>query len=206
MSVNIVQNGELLPIAGKTVPAPTPDYVDEQFNPSTTYSKGMTCISGNVRYEYINNTPSSGHTPPDVTYWKVKSVATQMQQGFNLSVFADNANFTAPTPGANRCTIVSGGYKQVGKIVYIYVKIKPGSDTSFWTNGGGGGIFTGMPKAAFNNQVTIFPFYYVPYFGTLNFYIVNDANNQGQVSMSCNQSSSMTLTGEIILQGIYLAD
>lgn len=60
------------------VTAPTPDYVDEQFNSSKTYSKGMTCIEGNVRYRYKNSTATSGHRPPDTTYWEVFSVASEI--------------------------------------------------------------------------------------------------------------------------------
>ena len=60
------------------VTLPTPDYVDEQYNPSTTYSKGMTCIEGNVRYRYKNSTATSGHRPPDTTYWEVLSVASEI--------------------------------------------------------------------------------------------------------------------------------
>jgi len=82
MSVNIYDGTNLIPIAGKTVPAPTPDYVDAQYSSSTTYSKGMTCISGNVRYRYINSTASSGHQPPNATYWEVLSVASQLKGGY----------------------------------------------------------------------------------------------------------------------------
>ena len=53
------------------VTIPTPDYVDEQFNPSTTYSKGMTCIYGNKRYRSIYSGNNQGHTPPNATYWEV---------------------------------------------------------------------------------------------------------------------------------------
>ena len=60
------------------VTPPTPDYVDEQYSSSTTYSKGDTCISGNVRYRYINSTASSGHQPPNATYWEVLSVADEL--------------------------------------------------------------------------------------------------------------------------------
>lgn len=92
MSVNIVQNGELLPIAGKTVPMPTPDYVDEQYNPSTTYSKGMTCIEGNVRYRYKNSTATSGHRPPNTTYWEVLSVADELNNVMVGQVTASSAS------------------------------------------------------------------------------------------------------------------
>lgn len=62
------------------LPAPlAPDYVDEQFNSSKIYSKGMTCIEGNVRYRYKNSTATSGHRPPDTTYWEVLSVASELQ-------------------------------------------------------------------------------------------------------------------------------
>jgi len=60
------------------VTLPTPDYVDEQYNNSTTYSKGMTCIEGNVRYRYKNSTATSGHRPPDTTYWEVLSVSDEL--------------------------------------------------------------------------------------------------------------------------------
>ena len=66
----------------KTVVTPlTPDYVDAQYNNTTQYSKGMTCISGNKRYRYINNTASSGHTPPNATYWEELSVAEECRKG-----------------------------------------------------------------------------------------------------------------------------
>lgn len=80
MSVNIYDGTNLIPIAGKTVPAPTPDYVDAQYSSSTTYSKGDTCISGNVRYRYKNSTATSGHRPPDTTYWEVLSVADEVRE------------------------------------------------------------------------------------------------------------------------------
>ena len=127
MSVNIYDGTNLTPIAGKTVPAPTPDYVDEQFNPSTTYSKGMTCIDGNVRYKYKNSTETSGHRPPDTTYWEVLSVASQLIGTIDESVFADYANFTKMQPNNSRFSILTeiGGYKVVGNYVYIYALLYP---------------------------------------------------------------------------------
>lgn len=62
------------------VTAPNPDYVDAQYSSSKTYSKGMTCISGNKRYRYINSTVSSRHQPPNTTYWEVLSVADQLSE------------------------------------------------------------------------------------------------------------------------------
>lgn len=61
------------------VTLPTPDYVDAQYSSSTTYSKGMTCIEGNLRYRYKNSTATSGHRPPDTTYWEVFSVASEIK-------------------------------------------------------------------------------------------------------------------------------
>jgi len=63
------------------VTAPTPDYADAQYSSSTTYSKGMTCIEGNVRYRYKNSTATSGHQPPNATYWEVLSVADGLKKG-----------------------------------------------------------------------------------------------------------------------------
>ena len=73
------------------VTAPTPDYVDAQYNSITTYSKGMTCISGNKRYRYINSTASSGHQPPNATYWEVCSVSDQLNTSAILKVFDFNS-------------------------------------------------------------------------------------------------------------------
>lgn len=120
MSVNIYQNGTLTPIAGKTVPMPTPDYVDEQFNPATTYSKGMTCISGNKRYRYINSTASSGHQPPNATYWEVYSVANELSKewkylgemtGLYFDGSGDAPSLTLPAT-AKRIMVVVNGYSR----------------------------------------------------------------------------------------------
>lgn len=67
----------------KTVVTPlTPDYVDAQYNNTTQYSKGMTCISGNKRYRYKNSTATSGHRPPNATYWEVLSVASEIKNPY----------------------------------------------------------------------------------------------------------------------------
>ena len=113
MSVNIYQNGTLTPIAGKTVPMPTPDYVDEQYNSTTTYSKGMTCISGNKRYRYINSTASSGHQPPNATYWEELSVSSQMEWTL-LSNDTSKANITLPS-----------NYKELLIIPYVAGDLQP---------------------------------------------------------------------------------
>lgn len=78
------------------VTLPTPDYVDEQYNNSTTYSKGMTCIEGNVRYRYKNSTATSGHRPPDTTYWEVLSVSSQMEWTL-LANDTSKSNITLPS-------------------------------------------------------------------------------------------------------------
>lgn len=83
------------------VTLPTPDYVDEQFNSTTTYTKGMTCISGNKRYRYINSNATSGHQPPDATYWVEESVASE---GWK---YAGSASW-APVPNSSdKATIYS---------------------------------------------------------------------------------------------------
>lgn len=84
------------------VTLPTPDYVDEQFNPSTTYSKGMTCIEGNVRYRYKNSTATSGHRPPNTTYWEVLSVSDEIKPA---SIYSGRVG----TPYG--WTQISGGYE-----------------------------------------------------------------------------------------------
>ena len=70
----------------KTVVTPlTPDYVDAPYNSTTTYTKGMTCISENKRYRYINSNATSGHQPPDATYWGEESVGTQANNACSYS-------------------------------------------------------------------------------------------------------------------------
>lgn len=76
------------------VTLPTPDYVDAQYSSSTTYSKGMTCIEGNVRYRYKNSTATSGHQPPNATYWEVLSVADEIK-GSTEHVLYDSGNKTS---------------------------------------------------------------------------------------------------------------
>lgn len=80
MSVNIYDGTNLTPIAGKTVPVPTPDYVDIQYNPSTTWTTGMTCISGNKRYKCKANNTGSQYAPPNTTYWEELSVAYELNK------------------------------------------------------------------------------------------------------------------------------
>ena len=83
------------------VAAPTPDYVDAQYSSSTTYSKGMTCIEGNVRYRYKNSTATSGHRPPDTTYWEVLSVSDQLRNDTDIlldtgiQLVKDNSHYDA---------------------------------------------------------------------------------------------------------------
>lgn len=66
------------------VAAPTPDYVDAQYNSTTTYSKGMTCIYGNKRYRSIYSGNNKGHTPPNATYWEEFSVSSQLGGRWDL--------------------------------------------------------------------------------------------------------------------------
>jgi hypothetical protein len=62
------------------VTLPTPDYVDAQYNPSTSWKKGMTCISGNKRYRCKVNNTGSQYAPPNATYWEVLSVTSQLNE------------------------------------------------------------------------------------------------------------------------------
>jgi hypothetical protein len=104
---------------------PTPDYVDEQFNPATTYSKGMTCISGNKRYEYINSTASSGHQPPDATYWKVLSVTNQLNEGTAfVKAYAASQPWLTTGFRADYVTVVSGGYYIKDNVLFIRARVK----------------------------------------------------------------------------------
>lgn len=84
----------------------TPDYVDEQYNNSTTYSKGMTCISGNKRYRYINSTASSGHQPPNATYWEVFSVTDELNGWTLLGKITTTTDYlTLPSSFKEMCAV-----------------------------------------------------------------------------------------------------
>ena len=61
------------------VTLPTPDYVDVQYSPSTSWKKGMTCISGNKRYRCKVNNTGIQYAPPNATYWEVLSVADEIK-------------------------------------------------------------------------------------------------------------------------------
>lgn len=50
-------------VVGQVIVTPT------AYAGGTTYSYGMTCVSGGNYYVYINPVASSGNTPPNTTYW-----------------------------------------------------------------------------------------------------------------------------------------
>lgn len=137
MSVNIFDGTNLTPIAGKTVPAPTPDYVDEQYSSSKTYSKGMTCISGNVRYRYKNSTATSGHRPPDTTYWEVLSVSDQTNVcgkwtllGTYKGTTSLNSYQVLPTQTLSNITVtdIINNYKAIAIVFLNYSSAQDGND------------------------------------------------------------------------------
>lgn len=120
MSVNIYDGTNLTPIAGKTVPMPTPDYVDAQYNSTTTYTKGMTCISGNKRYRYINSTASSGHQPPNATYWEVYSVADELNPTYTNT----NMTFSSKVQAFVNGSDTLAWFAKVGKIVFFSCRLQ----------------------------------------------------------------------------------
>lgn len=201
MSVNIVQNGTLIPIAGKTVPAPTPDYVDEQFDSSKTYSKGMTCIEGNVRYRYKNSTATSGHRPPDATYWEVLSVSDEMvsktkNSVVDLNEFKDYISWTnkGQYATADLISSITGGFKKVGNICYVNMEITPKNSSqswlsNYWTNGGGGGLDDFLPRPYIN---------YVP----LSCYI-SGCVSQAFIYKTGTGSGESKLRGEMGVKGTF---
>jgi len=76
-----------------TVPA-APDVYRGAYNSGTTYSgasgtsNGDVVTSGGVLYRFINVTPSSGHAPPNATYWQVVS-------GLPTDLLSAHATFSA---------------------------------------------------------------------------------------------------------------
>lgn len=113
------------------VTAPKPDYVDAQYSSSTTYSKGMTCISGNKRYRYINSTASSGHTPPNATYWEVYSVTDQFGTQIDLLV-SDELTLTQQAASAEYKYAAYGSNKNISSLdnyryLVLTVALKTGS-------------------------------------------------------------------------------
>ena len=147
----------------KTVVTPlTPDYVDEQFNPSTTYSKGMTCIEGNVRYRYKNSTATSGHRPPNATYWEVLSVAEELnaldtytegetQIGYFLGKphyrKVIKVNLVVPQPSDNPTYVVYSYTKPTGFITKLYAVIQ-----SLWSNDNQNYIYTTTQEGSYECQ------------------------------------------------------
>ena len=77
------------------VTAPAPDYVDIQYTPSASWTKGQTCISGNKRYRCKVNNTGSAYAPPNATYWEELSVANEIS---NVESIFSNAIQTELTP------------------------------------------------------------------------------------------------------------
>jgi len=145
----------------------TPDYVDEQYSSSTTYSKGMTCISGNVRYRYINSTASSGHQPPNVTYWEVLSVASQLGEIYEEGeykigtflgkdlyrrVFKVNLTLPEPTGDPNYITYLTP--MPTGYVTKIDAVLDIGNGAILQTSSGGDIVI--MWSVYNNGQIVIY--------------------------------------------------
>lgn len=84
------------------VEAPTPDYVDEQYSSSKTYTIGQTCIYGNKRYRYINSNATSGNQPPNATYWVEESVVSEITNN-NLYFTDSNEHIIAKVGNEVMC-------------------------------------------------------------------------------------------------------
>ncbi|HZZ77457.1 MAG TPA: hypothetical protein VFE62_03000 [Gemmataceae bacterium] len=56
------------------------------YDGSTTYSEGDTVLSSSDTYAFINSTPSSGHAPPNSTYWQLLSDKGIFTDGVTVAV------------------------------------------------------------------------------------------------------------------------
>lgn len=106
----------------RTVVTPlTPDYVDAQYSSTTTYTKGMTCISGNKRYRSIYNGNNVNHTPPNATYWEECSVADEFNYIYKYTADG-NSSLSIDVSGYNEISAIlvrthTGAVGQAGDIV-----------------------------------------------------------------------------------------
>lgn len=186
----------------KTVVTPlTPDYVDAQYNSTTTYTKGMTCISGNKRYRWINSAASTvpAPVPPNATYWVEESVSDQLGDvKYKTDGLTVSSKITILAVG----NVNMYGYAKKNGLVTFYMRfsVKSGQTVakaeeillglpSFDTTDGAG--ICGVTGIAFTEDYPLIPFY-----------LYSDSNGN-----SCNLKSGKSLTsadGSIGLTGTYL--
>ncbi|KPL67404.1 hypothetical protein SZ64_04360 [Erythrobacter sp. SG61-1L] len=91
------------------------------FNASTTYREGnYVSLPNGAKYLYINTTPSSGHEPPNATYWALMS--GQLDGVITNIVYRKNA--TQPAKPADSSGVPSGWVDDYGSL--------PAGDTPVW--------------------------------------------------------------------------
>ena len=166
MSVNIYDSstGILTPVAGLTVPAPTPDYVDVQFNSATQYAAGNSFIYGNKRYKV--KTACINVTPPNSTYYEELSVADELKEsvtvtvpsGFSLtgSSVTQVGNLVAGNIGIQTSTPIStNSWVTIGKISKTPIQTFD-RQFKFPVINGSVGIFCGMAGIWMNGDIKVY--------------------------------------------------
>ena len=107
---------------GLWVPQPT-DMISDAWTTGKLYKVGEYCISNNTLYKCnTEHTSAAGYAPP-YSYWDDVTVGEELSS-LNSGLIDDYADFTAPSITDSRYQIIKGGYKQVGKAVYVHMIAK----------------------------------------------------------------------------------
>lgn len=169
-------------------------------------------------HDGANNKVLQGKTDGTLT-WGGENVATannlsgtELLSGVpDLSVFSDYANFTVPTT-TTQFSIYQGGYKKVGKIVYVHMKIK----VTTARQKGSWGCAQGLPKVnGFTNGGGSYDFYPLDcwlFYGDSYAGILSGASisGNGTVHIQCSDTLPVTPTDRddrcIIIHGFYYTE
>lgn len=111
-----------------TDPAPT------AYNGATTYSPGIQVTSAGVTYTFINATASSGHAPPNTTFWAVTNqtyVGMTLDQNPLFSYIATNDETSQNWCSGSACNFASGTGSNANPPGTVGGTI-PISNTQFW--------------------------------------------------------------------------
>ena len=106
-------------------------------------------------------------------------------------------------------TLVSGGYKQIGKLAYVYMQITPNDSQSFWTNGGGGMLAYNFPtpSTSYINEKRWAPLKSIMQACVgANFYIQYDSASASSKGKLMYAGTKQQTPGTVIIKDVYLTD
>lgn len=98
------------------------DVISDKYNASKTYTSGEYLIHNDILYRVLNT--CQGITPPNASYYAPCTVGAEVS-ALKSTFTNDKKNFNCIN-----CTLVSGGYAQIGHIVVVSARINISSQLS----------------------------------------------------------------------------